>query len=391
VNGDRGGPSESERVRAMREVLTATGAGFYLATHVAGPLPVETVTAVRESDDMELRVGRVGPDRPGDMDQREKEARAVAAAAIKASPERVFLAHGVGEAATAVALELIAARRALDPRADARIVVLEGADERLVTALHRVASAAGTGLDVLATEPRILAADVVLVVMAHVDGRGDREEVRRLGSTARDAGAALLVDASLSVAAASIEVGTFGADAIVAATHRWLLGPEAVTLAWLAPALGADLPDRLRAAAEPFARGDLLALARSVGWLLMYVELPWVIGRTASLADRLLAGLVAIDGVEVITDATAHAALVAFRIEGWDAESAADELSRSIFAITEAQPEVDLLRVSVGAWNREDELDRFVERVGELAAHTPETLPRKPTLTVISGPVETDE
>ena len=42
-------------------------------------------------------------------------------------------------------------------------------------------------------------------------------------------------------------------------------------------------------------------------------------------------------------------------------------------------------------WNRESELTRFAERVAELAAHTPETLPRRPSLTVISGPLESEE
>ncbi len=47
--------------------------------------------------------------------------------------------------------------------------------------------------------------------------------------------------------------------------------------------------------------------------------------------------------------------------------------------------DANALRVSVGAWNTEDELSRFVERVADLATHTPETLPRKPALTVISA------
>ena len=58
------GPFEGERIRALREVLTATGAGIYLSTHLAGPLPSETLAAVRELDDLELRLGRTGPDPP---------------------------------------------------------------------------------------------------------------------------------------------------------------------------------------------------------------------------------------------------------------------------------------------------------------------------------------
>ena len=46
----------------------------------------------------------------------------------------------------------------------------------------------------------------------------------------------------------------------------------------------------------------------------MYAELPWVLARTDSLVERLLDGLEAIEGVELVTDRAAHAALVAFRI-----------------------------------------------------------------------------
>ena len=160
---------------------------------------------------------------------------------------------------------------------------------------------------------------------------------------------------------------------------------------WITPELDRELPEWLRQASAPFARGSLLALARSVGWLLMYVELPWALARTVALADQLYDDLAAIEGVELVAEPDAHGAVVAFRIRDWDAESAADELGRSIFAIVEADAEADLIRASVGAWNRESELERFVARVAELAAHTPETLPRRPALTVLSGPIDPEE
>ena len=66
--------------------LTATGAGIYLATHVAGPLPAETLAAVHESDELELRIGRVRPDRAEDLAQREREARAVRGGGPQGAP-----------------------------------------------------------------------------------------------------------------------------------------------------------------------------------------------------------------------------------------------------------------------------------------------------------------
>lgn len=385
-------PPDAERVRALREVLTATGAGIYLATHVAGPLPAETLAAVHESDDLELRIGRVGPDREEDLELREWEARAAVAAAIKASFEQVILAHGAAEAARGVALEVLGkppgaagAQGDMPPR---RVLLVEGLDERVAAAITSVAHAVGSTVDDVPGVPEIVGTDVGLVAMAHVDPLGRLSDPAAAAAAAHRAGARLLLDVSLSVGAVAIDVTELGVDAVVADVQRWLLGPEGLAFAWLAPTLGDGTPGRCRTATGPFARGALLALARSVGWLLMYVELPWVVARTGRLARRLHGSLATIAGVELLVERAHHAALLSFRIAGWDAEQAVEELSRSAFVIADVSRPADAIRASVGAWNREDELDRFVERVAELAAHSPATLPRRPSLTIISGPVD---
>jgi selenocysteine lyase/cysteine desulfurase len=376
-----GGPTEVDRVRTLREVLSATGAGLYLSSHIAGPIPAEAMTAVHESDDMELRVGRAGPDRAEDLSQREKEARAVAAASVKGSPERLILAHGAAEAARLVTLDMVA--RASDPGRQ-RILLQAHLDPRVATAISGVAEACGWQVESLAELPQIFSADSALVAFPHVDVDGRKTDIGRVAASARAAGARTLVDASLSIGTVPLDVSSSGPDILIADTFHWLLGPEGVALAWLSPELGDEAPERLRASIAPFGRGALLALARSVGWLLMYIELPWVIDRTQALSRDLYEALSAIDGVHLEASGE-HGAVAAFRIEAWDAEQAAEELSRGVFAIIEADIGADLVRASVGAWNREDEIARFIERVAELAAHTPETLPRKPTLTVISG------
>ncbi len=380
-------PRRFDRVRGLRDVLTATGAGINLATHLAGPIPAETMAAVHESDEMELRIGRAGPDRDEDLAQREREARAVAAAVLKASPERVVLTHGAPEAARLAALEVLE-RRDDGPQ---RVLLLSGLDRVIAAAIRDVADVAGAQVEVLPEAPRVLPADTALVAMAHVDRDGRLADVAPVARAAHAVGARLLLDAGLSVGALPTDVEELGADIVVADGHRWLLGPDAVAIAWFTPNLGVEVPQWLREACAPFARGSLLSLARSVGWLLMYVELPWAIDRTLTLADQLYEDLADIDGVELMASPAAHGAIAAFRVAGWDAESVADELSRSVFAIVEADSESDLVRVSVAAWNRERELEQFAERLSEIAAHSPETLPRRPSLTVISGPIDPEE
>jgi selenocysteine lyase/cysteine desulfurase len=444
------GRSDEERVRALRDVLTATGAGIYLASHVAGPLPEETVRAVHDADELELRLGRVGPDRAEDLELREWEARAGVAAALRVGFEQVMLTHGAPEAARAIGLRVLALRTAGLPADDAthatslppegdgpgatfpppehdaprptalapehdgprsrslpfqhdasrpatppagvppRILVLEGVDPAVAAALESVTRVVGGSVDRLGRMPEIVSRDVAMVVMAHVDGLGRLADPRSVAGVAHRAGACLVLDVSLSVGALPFDVGELGADALIGNVQRWLLGPEGLAFAWLGPLLGADAATDLRAASGAFARGELLALARSVGWLLMYMDLPWVVERTGRLARRLYDGLAGIRGVELLPGRGRHGALLAFRIAGWDAMQAAEELSRSCHAILDVDEAADALRVSVGAWNRDDELERLTGRVAELARHTPESLPRRPSLTILGHLADDD-
>lgn len=379
--------NDLERVRRLREGLTATGAGVYLATHVAGPLPAESAAAVRESDELELRLGRVGPDRPADLALREQEARAALAAVVAAPFEELVLAHGAADGARSVALACLAQHDATA----GRVVVVESVAAPVRAAVADAAAAAGLAVQVVSMAPRILADDTRLVVLAQVDAVGDVAQLPAVVAAARRVDARVLLDASLGVGALPLRVAETGADAIVADVRHWLLGPDAVALVWSSPALGEGVPGRLAAGAGPFGRGQLLATARSAGWLLMYIGLPWLIERTGTLASRLCGGLTAIDGVEVAGDAARGSALLAVRIAGWGADEAAEELSQRVHAITDPEPDGEVLRLSVGAWNTEADLDRFVACVAELAGHTPETLPRRPTLTVIGRPLSDPE
>ena len=57
-----------------------------------------------------------------------------------------------------------------------------------------------------------------------------------------------------------------------------------------------------------------------------------------------------------------------------------------MFAIARTIPGLDAIRVSVGFFTTDDELERFVGAVELLAAHTPETLPPRRTLAMLGEP-----
>ena len=77
--------------------------------------------------------------------------------------------------------------------------------------------------------------------------------------------------------------------------------------------------------------------------------------------------------------------LVTFRIAGWSSGRAANELGARAFAILRNIPPIDAIRISVGFWNTEDELETLARTVELLAAHTPETIPPRRTLVVLGS------
>ena len=54
-----------------------------------------------------------------------------------------------------------------------------------------------------------------------------------------------------------------------------------------------------------------------------------------------------------------------------------------MFAIARTIESLDALRISVGFFTSDDELERLAEAVALLAAHTPETLPPRRALTIL--------
>jgi selenocysteine lyase/cysteine desulfurase len=89
--------------------------------------------------------------------------------------------------------------------------------------------------------------------------------------------------------------------------------------------------------------------------------------------------------VTVLTPVHQMATLVTFRIAGWPAAAALEELGSRAFAIARTVEPLDAVRISVGFFTTADEIERFADTVALLAAHTPETLPPRRTLTILGG------
>ena len=395
---------------AVREALPATSAGIYLNTGTSGPLPRETARAMTDLAEIELTRGRASWDDYLAAVQRMAEARAAVAAILTADVETVALTYSTTDGMNIAAL-------GLDWQAGDRVVTSSLEHIGGLAPLQVLRDRRGVDVELVdvgrgGDDERTLAAfdaaitpGTRLVAISHVAwSTGACLPVRAIADLAHARGALVLVDGAQSAGTIPVDVTALGADAFAIPAQKWLLGPEGVGALWVAAsamdriaptvagyfafdAPGVRPPFRLFPDARRFEAGTrnqptVLGFARSCGWLAMHVGLDFVYRRAAALSAHLADALVAIPGVELITPRDHLATLVTFRIDGWPAQDALDELGRRTFAIARVIPETDWLRASVGFFNTEAELDRVVATVAELARYTPETLPRRPAIAI---------
>lgn len=403
--------SDPEKLTAVRAALPALGAGIYLNTGSVGPLPAETAAAMAEIAEHERDLGRAHPDDLTETLARMAEARAGVAAVLGTDVGSVGLTHSTTDAMNIATL-------LPDWRAGGRVVTTTQEHPGGLGPLYALRERAGVEIafvepDAEGDEGRTLAAfdaaitpGTRLVSISHVLWTtGAVLPVARIAALAHDRGALVVVDGAQAAGAIPFRLDELGADLYAVPAQKWLLGPEGMgalvadqaSIERLVPALGGWFafervdsrgeavwwPDGRRFEATGFHRPSVVGMARSIGWLSMYVGLGFVHRRGMALAALGAARLAAIPGVRVLTPAHAMATIVTFRIDGWPAEAALDELGSRVFAIARTIASLDAVRISTGFFTSEDELERFAEAVALLAAHLPGTLPPRRLLAVL--------
>jgi len=400
---------EREKVAALRAALPATRAGIYLDTGTCGPIPAESAAATRQAEERDLALGRATRDADEELADRMAEARGSLAAILGTDIDCVALTHSTTEG-------IGLAVGTLDWRPGDRVLTSSQEHPGLLGPLAvardrfgvdvRVAEIGDGGDDdrtLTALERELCAGPVRLVALSHVLWTtGAVLPVAEIVRRAHAHGAAVVLDGAQAGGAIPVAVDELGAEFYAVPGQKWLLGPAGtgalvvrrdVVAATVPPVRGSfstampsvgdrdDLwPDARRFEVAGFHAPSLIGLARSAGWLAMYVGLPWALERAGSLAQGAAIRLQGTPGVALVTPPGRMATLVTFRLPGWQAERVADELARRVFASIRVIPGLDAIRISVGFFTSDEELGRFQGAVAEIARHTPASLPPRPAI-----------
>ena len=404
---------DAAKLVAVRAGLPSLSAGIYLNTGSVGPLPAETAKAMADVAEYELTIGRAHPDYWLETLERMSEARAAVATIVGAGLDAIALMHSTTDG-------MNVATWAADWRPGDRAVTTTHEHAGGLGPLYALRDRSGIELafaDVgdggddertLAAFDRAIVPGTRLVSLSHVLWTtGAVLPVVTIAELAHSRGALVAVDGAQAAGAIPVDVAALGVDFYAVPGQKWLLGPEGMGGLWVAPGVlerarrtfaghlsfasydsagtGRLQPDARRFEATTFHRSSIIGLARSIGWLAMYVGLEFVHRRGPALARHTAEALAGIPGVELVTPPARMASLVTFRIVGWTSAEATAELGSRVFAVIRSIPPLDAVRASVGFFNSEDELDRFVDGVRLLAAHTPGTLPPRRALDILHG------
>lgn len=85
--------------------------------------------------------------------------------------------------------------------------------------------------------------DTAAVALAPVHWTdGTRFDLLAIGARAREQGAAFVIDGTQAVGAMPFDVQETGADALVCAAYKWLLGPYSIAFGWFGPRYDGGIP-----------------------------------------------------------------------------------------------------------------------------------------------------
>jgi L-cysteine/cystine lyase len=224
-----------------------------------------------------------------------------------------------------------------------------------------------------------------LIAVSHVLWTTGRAlDLAALADTAHAAGALLLVDGAQSVGAIAVDAPASGADFYAFSGQKWLLGPQGTGGLWVDPdVIGALWPaqsgylnlqegqvghfreDAGRVDGGTLDTSVLAGITAAIEWVEAQAggRAAWTeqTGRNAAAARLRLRQ---VDGLALAEHGNERAPLIAFTMESEpDSVSLAERLGKQGI-LTRSIPGTPWLRVSIGAWTTEDEVEQLAQALG---------------------------
>ena len=363
----------------LREAIPALDGITYLNTGAASPAPRPVVEAVTDRVEHHQYVAPAAEGMYPALFAAFDDARESVADVLGAAPDEIALtrstADGINRIATALPWEAGDVVVRTDCEHPAGILPWERLADRHGIETRVVETTRGRlDRDRLTTA---LDGAALLCLSSITWNYGTRLPIAEAVAMAHDAGARVLVDAVQSPGQTTVDLDAWGADFVVGAGHKWLLGPWGAGFLYVADDATAALDPQhvgYRSVADPndlergFAAGARrleigtaspaphAGLAAAIECL-DSVGFDTIEGRIERLTDRLKQGL---DGDALLSPRAYESGLVTVDVD--DPEATVERLASHDIRVR-SLPSPDAIRVSVHAFNTAEDVDRLLSAV----------------------------
>ena len=387
---DVGDGAKLAKLRAQLPSVTRTG---YFNAGSNGPLPSVAHEALLAAAATEIETGRIVPGLYESNRGRNRRVAGVVASLVGVDVDEIALTHSTAEG-------LSAALMGLEWRRGDEVVTTKLEHPGLLAPLCLLAHRFGVVLRY--AEIGMGEGEVAEAIAAAVTSRtraialshlmwssGAIVPLREIAEVARQREALLIVDGAQAAGQIALDLDELGVDAYAMAGQKWLCGPEATGALYVRRERFAEIaptflryaerldpsgylvpvPSAMRYEIGEFYGPALLAQEAALRWLRDEVGLAWAYARTATMGLRCWDGLHKIEGVSVVTPRERMAGLVCFTVAGMTPQEVAARLYERDVTIryVDYRPGPTVARVAAAWWNSEEEVDRLLGAVAEIA------------------------
>jgi L-cysteine/cystine lyase len=387
-------------IKDIRNMVPAVQQTAYLNTGTCGPMPRVAYEAIKAELEKELTPARIDADHFPAIGEARNGVREVVAAAINADPSEIAITHRTTEG-------MYIAIMGYRWRAGDEIILsnIEHPGGMLPSFLAKrrfgvrvrvadIGLGGGNPADIVKAFEEKITPRTKMIVLSHVSyTTGAKLPLKEITQMAHAHGVLMVVDAAQSFGSMQLDMQDLGVDFYACPGQKWACGPEGTGSLYVksssigeieqnfaggmtmgtmdyyggsyAPAAGAARFDTAGANV-----GQTVGQKVSTKWVTQDVGLDWIEDRIGKLAKQTHEKLSKLKGVEVVTPKEALSGLIAFTVEGIEPPDLntrlAQEHNVTIRYVTKYINNPDAARVSLGFYNNEDDIEKFIDGIKKI-------------------------